>query len=85
MALSPDPGDQARAGFTASRKVGNAVQRNRAKRRLKEAVRSLITEYGLPGHDYVFIARQQTAARPWTGLLDDVKSALVSLSKPQSE
>lgn len=85
MAPSPDPTDQPRAGFTASRKVGNAVARNRSRRRLKEAVRHLLGQYGVPGHDYVFIARQQTAARPWTGLLDDVKSALISLTPVSNE
>jgi len=73
------------AGFTASRKVGNAVIRNRARRRLKEAVRLLLPELGRPGRDYVFIARRETAERPWTLLLDDVKSALLTLARPQTE
>jgi ribonuclease P protein component len=73
------------AGFTASRKVGNAVTRNRARRRLKEAVRLLLPELGRPGRDYVFIARRETAERPWTLLLDDVKSALLTLARPQNE
>jgi len=71
------------AGFTASRKVGNAVIRNRARRRLKEAVRLLLPELGLPGRDYVFIARRETAERPWTLLLDDVRSALLTLARPK--
>ncbi len=72
------------AGFTASRKVGNAVVRNRARRRLKEAVRLLLPEFGKAGRDYVFIARRETAERPWTLLLDDVKSALQTLARPQN-
>ncbi len=75
-----DGRDLVRAGFTATKKIGGAVVRNRAKRRLREAVRALLPEHGRPGFDYVFIARGGTAARPWARLLDDVKSALISLA-----
>jgi ribonuclease P protein component len=75
------PGREAMAcGFTATKKIGNAVTRNRAKRRLREAARLLLPEHGRPGHDYVFIARQGAAERPWERLLDDVKSALIRLA-----
>ena len=71
-----------RIGFTATRKVGGAVVRNRCKRRLREAARAMVAQYGVPGSDYVFIARQGTADRPWDRLLDDVKSALTRLATP---
>jgi ribonuclease P protein component len=74
---------QIRAGFTATRKVGGAVVRNRAKRRLREAARLTLPLLGKPGFDYVFIARGGTTARPWSRLLDDVKSALISLAANQ--
>ncbi len=67
-------------GFTATKKIGGAVVRNRAKRRLREAARLLLPAHGLPGHDYVLIARQSCAERPWARLLDDVKSALLRLA-----
>ena len=72
-----------RIGFTATRKIGGAVVRNRAKRRLREAARLLAPLHGKPGYDYVFIARGGTATRPWARLLDDVKSALISLAADQ--
>ena len=69
-----------RAGFTATRRIGGAVVRNRAKRRLREAARLLLPALGAPGHDYVFIARNGAPSRPWPRLLDDVKSALIRLA-----
>jgi ribonuclease P protein component len=69
-----------RVGFTATRRIGGAVVRNRAKRRLREAARLLLPQLGKPAHDYVFIARQGAADRPWPRLLDDVKSALIRLA-----
>ncbi|HYD87092.1 MAG TPA: ribonuclease P protein component [Vitreimonas sp.] len=66
-------------GFTASRKVGSAVVRNRARRRLREAARKLLPELGVPGADYVLVARQQTPDAPWDALLDDVQNALIRL------
>jgi len=66
-------------GFTASKKVGGAIQRNRAKRRLREAARRLLPEHGLPGVDYVLVARQHTPSAPWPALLDDLGNALIRL------
>lgn len=67
------------AGFTATKKIGGAVVRNRAKRRLREASTQLMHQHALAGVDYVFIARQDTTTREWPALLDDMESALVSL------
>ena len=69
-----------RAGFTATKRIGGAVVRNRAKRRLREAARLLLPQFGRPGLDYVFIARGGTAGRPWARLLDDMKTALIRLA-----
>jgi len=69
-----------RLGFTATKRIGGAVVRNRAKRRLREAARMLAPLHARPGCDYVFIARGGTAARPWARLLDDMKSALIRLA-----
>lgn len=73
------PDGPVRYGLTASKKVGGAVLRNRARRRLREAARQLLPELGTPGADYVFVARQQTPAADWAALLDDVRNALIRL------
>ncbi|MBX9576487.1 MAG: ribonuclease P protein component [Caulobacteraceae bacterium] len=70
-------------GFTATRKIGGAVVRNRAKRRLREAARKLLPLLATPGSDYVLVARMGTADRDWTRLLDDVSSALTRLATPR--
>jgi len=67
-------------GFTATKKIGNAVIRNSAKRRLREVARAVLPELGLVSHDYVFIARNSTTARDWTDLLADARKALITLS-----
>lgn len=68
-----------RVGFTATKRIGNAVVRNRAKRRLRALARCVLPQYGLPGYDYVFIARNNTHTRAYDALLDDCSKALLSL------
>jgi ribonuclease P protein component len=68
-----------RFGLTASRKVGNAVARNRARRRLREVARLLLPAMAAPGCDYVLIGRRVTLERPFALLLADLETALLRL------
>ncbi|HXE28066.1 MAG TPA: ribonuclease P protein component [Stellaceae bacterium] len=69
-----------RIGFTASRKVGIAVVRNRARRRLKAAAEQVLPQHGAPGFDYVAIARTETATRPFAELVADMTTAMERLN-----
>ena len=76
---TPEPDPAAlRVGFTASRKVGNAVARNRAKRRLRAAAAALLPLHGRVGHDYVLVARVATLTRAFDDLLADLTGALTA-------
>jgi len=70
-----------RVGFTASRKVGNAVVRNRAKRRLRAAAAEVLARQGTPGTDYVLIARSGTGTRPYAQLVGDLEGALRQVAR----
>jgi ribonuclease P protein component len=76
QALARDDGGPARLGFTVTKKVGNAVVRNRTRRRLKEAARLLLTEQRVCGVDLVLIGRAGTRARDFAALKADIVRAL---------
>ena len=65
-----------RVGFTASRKVGGAVERNRAKRRLRAAAASVLPLLGRDKHDYVIIAKTATLTRAFPALMEDLSKAV---------
>ncbi|SDG36790.1 ribonuclease P protein component [Limimonas halophila] len=76
-----DADDVARLGITVSRKVGKAVQRNRARRRLRAAAREVLPREGAPGTDYVVIGRKATLDRAYPDLLNDVRVAVRKLNR----
>lgn len=79
QALPRDDHAPARLGFTVTKKVGNAVIRNRTRRRLKEAARLLLRDQAVEGVDLVLIGRDTTRARPFALLVEDLRRALARL------
>lgn len=81
--LDPDAAEakkgRIRVGYTASKKVGNAVARARAKRRLREVVRETLPPYGREGYDYVLIARTATLNASYDQLIRDFRWCLKRL------
>ena len=76
QALPRNDDAPARLGFTVTKKVGNAVVRNRSRRRLKEAVRLLLRQHPVKGVDLVLIGRDSTRKRDFTVLQSDIRRAL---------
>jgi ribonuclease P protein component len=76
-----DSGESVRVGFTASRKVGNAVVRNRAKRRLRAIAAEVLPRQGRPGTDYVIVARATSSERPYAELVADLEGALRQIER----
>lgn len=71
-----------RIGFTASKKIGNAVLRNRAKRRLRALAQAILPQLARPGWDYVLVARPgETVSRPFSDLSNDLTQALHSVHR----
>jgi ribonuclease P protein component len=83
MRLRDDAGAP-RFGFTASRKVGNAVERNRARRRLKEMMRLTGVAQATSGRDYVLVARRGALTHPFERLASDFSGALRRLAQGQA-
>ena len=83
QALERDDGGAIRVGFTVSKKVGNAVERNRVRRRLREIVRRSAADHLRGGHDYVLIGRRPALSRPFAQMTEDFKRALLRLRAPR--
>jgi ribonuclease P protein component len=76
VAPAGEPSSVLRVGFTASRKVGNAVARNRVKRRLRALADRVMLDAANPANDYVFIGRGETLSRDFAAMEQDLRQAL---------
>ena len=72
-----------RFGLTATKKIGNAVIRNRTRRRLRALAHEILSAHGQPGYDYVLIGRAATKHQTWEGLRTDLRSALKKVHKAE--
>lgn len=73
----------ARIGLTVTKKVGNAVTRNKIKRRLRNISREVVANFGLPGYDYVIIGRHKAIDRSYTDLKKDLEYALKKANREE--
>jgi ribonuclease P protein component len=78
-----DRNDQAgpRLGITVTKKVGNSVERNRIRRRLREAARAVLPQAAADGHDYVLVARRAALTADYRDLLNGLQSTLKQVHK----
>lgn len=81
----PDGVAATRLGFTVSKRVGNAVERNRVRRRLKALAARLFPLHALPGHDYVLVGRRAALTRTHAALGADMERALRRIGQERSE
>ena len=80
-----DDGGPARVGFTVSRKVGTAVERNRVRRRLRDIVKRAAAESMRGGYDYVLVGRRTALSRQFEQMIDDFRNALQRLERARAK
>jgi len=84
LQLHPREDERLGVGFTASKRIGNAVARNRARRRLKELARLHLPAHGLAGFDHVLVARRPAVDRPFAQLVADLMTACARARRRQT-
>jgi ribonuclease P protein component len=87
ITVAAEPVTEPRVGFTVTKKVGNAVERNRIRRRLRAAVDRLKASpdaaRAAPDHDYVLVGRRDALTLDFAALVADLRGALVQVMKPR--
>jgi len=78
---TPGPAGPARFGFTVTKRVGNSVERNRIRRRLRGAVEAGAPGRGRAGHDYVLVARREALGEPFAAMVGELEQALDRLAR----
>ncbi len=76
-----DNDPQMRVGFTVTKKIGNAVVRNRMKRRFREMARAVLPEAGIAGADHVIIGRASGVEKAYPALVQDLQRALQTVRR----
>ncbi|WAT16793.1 ribonuclease P protein component [Aurantiacibacter sp. MUD11] len=81
----PNDGQGIRYGVTVTKKIGNAVVRNRMKRRFRELLRAALPEYGLPDHDHVLIGREGGVTRDFAQMAKELEIVLKQAAKGKGD
>lgn len=85
LLAAPNGGLGKRFGVTVTRKIGNAVVRNRMKRRFRELLRAALPGLGLPDHDHVLIGREGGVERDFARLGSELAEALARLASGKAD
>ena len=85
LLVNPNPLDQVRFGITVTKKIGNAVIRNRMKRRFRALLREALPALGLPAHDHVLIGRDGGVERDYAKLREELTAALARAAQGKGD
>ena len=85
LLVNPNTADELRFGITVTKKIGNAVVRNRMKRRFRALLREMLPEQGLPAHDHVLIGREGGVERDYARLREELAAALTRASEGKGD
>lgn len=85
LLANPNGGKGKRYGITVTKRIGNAVVRNRMKRRFRELLRAALPEHGLPDHDHILIGRDAGIERRFTQLGEELDAALARAAEGKGD
>ena len=85
LLVNPNSADELRYGITVTKKIGNAVVRNRMKRRFRALLREMLPTAGLPAHDHVLIGREGGIERDFAKLREELGTALTRAAEGKGD